>query len=147
MVKLPCCRTYLTSSLLRTIRYYGTSRKVRDRCRTERPNAELMAMENASAKFDIRERFWKAWLIDTLIQKGNDVTALKETMNIAKSIDLISKEEQKAWFPKTTIDLNQDSIQYQPWDEAAATDFDEQQAFFDSEDYQRENLQERNRKL
>lgn len=105
-------------------------------------NAQLMAMENASITFNIRERFWKAWLIDTVIQQGSDVQALKTTVEMAKLIHLISEEDQKAWFAKTTEDLEQDLIQYQPWDAAAAADFDVQQAYFDSKDYQQEDLTE-----
>ena len=60
---------------------------------------------------------------------------------MAKHIDRIAEEDQKAWFDTTTLDLEQDLFQYQPWDAAAAAQFDEQSAYFDSEAYQREDLE------
>lgn len=106
-------------------------------------NAQIMAIENGARKFDIKERFWKAWLIDELIRKGNDVRALKESLELAGQITTrIADHDQKAWFDKVTRDQGIDTIQYQPWDDAAAAEFDAQQSYFDSEDYQREDLED-----
>lgn len=101
-----------------------------------------MAIENGSKTFNIHERFWKAWLMHELIRKGDDVQALRESVDMASHIDDISKEEQKTWFDRTTYDLEQDSIMYKPWDAEASAHYDEQQSWFDSQDYQRDNLEE-----
>ena len=60
-----------------------------------------------------------------IIQKGSDMRTLKKTIKIAKSIDLIFKEDQKAWFIKTIEDLKQNSIEYQLWNAIAKINFDE----------------------
>ena len=67
--------------------------------------------------------------------------ALKEAMNVTKSIDLISKEKQKNWFFKVIVNLDENIINYQSWTNAFAVEFDKKQVYFDSENYQRENLQ------
>ena len=52
-----------------------------------------MIVENKLIIFNIRERFWKAWLIDMIIQKNSNIRALKKTIEITKLIDLIFKED------------------------------------------------------
>ena len=101
-----------------------------------------MALENGSKSFDINERFWKAWLIHELIRKGQDIQALTQSLDVASRIDRISEDEQKLWYDQTTADLDEDFIQYKPWDAEASAKYDEHQAIFDSQDYQRENLEE-----
>ncbi len=63
------------------------------------------------------------------------------------STDQISAGYQKDWFNRTIHDIDEDSIQYTPWDPAASADFDERQAYFDSGIYQRESLEDSCRTL
>ena len=55
-----------------------------------------MTLENGSRTFNINERFWKAWLIDELIRTGRERRTLKENGRMAKHIDRIAEEDQKA---------------------------------------------------
>ena len=50
--------------------------------------------------------------------------ALKETINVIKSINLISKEKQKNWFFKVIVDLDKNIINYQSWTNTSAAEFD-----------------------
>ncbi len=45
-------------------------------------------------------------------------------------IDRISEEVRRDSFDKTVQDIDEDSIQYEPWDAQAAAQLDERQAFF-----------------
>lgn len=80
-------------------------------------------------------------LIDELVDEGDDVEALKESTEFAGRSDQIAEHDQKTWFNKTTFDLTQDSIQYKLLDDDAAAEFDKQHAYFESEDYQRNDLE------
>ena len=73
-------------------------------------NAERMAEENGSVTFNIQERFWQAWLIDSLIEKGQDVTALQQSVDYASSLDRQADAKSQLWMTKLATNFQEDSI-------------------------------------
>ena len=142
----------LSSLFCETVQSHGlnlildrdVNEEVQDQIKGEKilSNGQLMALENGSKSFNIDERFWKTWLIYELIRKGADIKALARSVNVTSRIDRISEEEQKIWYANTTADLDEDIIQYRPWNAEESAKYDMHQAIFDSQDYQRENLEE-----
>lgn len=62
-------------------------------------NAERMAIENNLISFEITHRFWKVWLIDTLVQTGHNTGDFIERMEYVNS--LTDSDEAKAWYIET----------------------------------------------
>ena len=84
---------------------------------TSLTNAEIMAFENDSTTFDITQRFWQAWLIDRLIEDGEDVKALRESINYATTLDRQADTESRQWMINVANEFTEDNIIYEPFTE------------------------------
>lgn len=104
-------------------------------------NAQRMAEENESKEFDIRQRFWQAWLVDKLIHTEGDQLALKLQVEFASNLNRHANAESLTWMKEIEQNFMEDSIIYQPFTEATAQAFDNEQKYFDNVQYQREDTQ------
>ena len=100
--------------------------------------AQRMVAECKSKTIDLKHRFWQAWLITGV---GDDVEKLTQELDVL-SLNDTADAVSVIWMRYVANELNEDSIQYEAFDEQAINKFHIQQAWFDNIDYQREDLEE-----
>lgn len=113
--------------------HFGSSRTITP--------AQRLKIENQSIEFDISQDFWKAWLIDRIIKSGDNPTVLRSNLQFAQTLNLMADADSQRWLNHVTEDLEQDMIQYEPYTEEYENQFNEQQRWLDSIDYQRQDLE------
>lgn len=104
-------------------------------------NAQRMALECNTDRFDIDYRFWVCWLINTALRDDAQWSQTKKDIEwVTQDLHHVADAESQAWFKTVATGMDQDYVTLQPFDEDLVAEFDRQQQFVDSESYQREDL-------
>ena len=103
-------------------------------------NAKKMTREFYFVIFNIKNRWWKIWLIDQIVTHMNDrVTYLQKIKFVNDSIQM-TKINAKNWLVENVRRINQNIIHYEIFDNETKINFDIWKKYFDNVSYQRNNL-------
>ena len=104
-------------------------------------NVEKMIREFYFAIFNIKNKWWKVWLINKIIAHKNDhVVFMKKIKFVNDSIKMIEIDAEN-WLAKNSRKIDEDILQYDDFDDNAKIKFNDWKFYFDNIAYQKNNFE------
>ena len=103
-------------------------------------NAKKMTRKSYFVIFNIKNRWWKIWLIDQIMTHMNDRVTYLQKIKFVNDSTQMTKIDAKNWFVENARRINQNIIHYEIFDDETKINFDIWKKYFDNVSYQRNNL-------